>query len=29
VRALQEAWLQRCPVYLALREPNQVGVSFS
>ncbi len=29
VQALREAWLQRCPVYLALREANQVDVSFS
>jgi uncharacterized OsmC-like protein len=28
VQALREAWLQRCPVYLALREPHQVEVSF-
>jgi hypothetical protein len=29
VQALQQAWLRRCPVYLALREPNQLDVSFS
>jgi uncharacterized OsmC-like protein len=29
VSAMQEAWLQRCPVYLALRDANPVQVSFS
>jgi hypothetical protein len=28
VDAMQEAWLQRCPVYLALRDANPVEVSF-
>jgi uncharacterized OsmC-like protein len=28
VEALRAAWLERCPVYLALRDPNQVTVSF-
>jgi uncharacterized OsmC-like protein len=29
VSALKEAWLQRCPVYLALRDANPVEVSFA
>jgi uncharacterized OsmC-like protein len=29
VSAMQEAWLQRCPIYLALRDANPVDVSFS
>jgi len=29
VSAMQEAWLQRCPVYLALRDANPVDVSFA
>jgi uncharacterized OsmC-like protein len=29
VEAMQEAWLQRCPIYLALRDANPVEVSFS
>lgn len=29
VEAMQQAWLQRCPVYLALREPNDVDVAFT
>lgn len=29
VAAMQEAWRQRCPVYLALRDPNPVDVTFT
>jgi hypothetical protein len=29
VSAMQEAWLERCPVYLALRDANPVEVSFA
>lgn len=29
VEALQQAWLARCPVYLALRNPNDVEVAFT
>jgi uncharacterized OsmC-like protein len=29
VEAMQQAWLQRCPVYLALRDPNDVEVNFT
>lgn len=29
VEAMQQAWLQRCPVYLALCNPNDVEVSFT
>lgn len=29
VAAMQEAWLQRCPIYLALHDPNQIDVSFT
>lgn len=29
VEAMQQAWLQRCPVYLALRNPNDVEVNFT
>jgi uncharacterized OsmC-like protein len=29
VAAMQEAWLQRCPVYLALRDANPVDVTFT
>ncbi len=28
VAALQQEWRRRCPVYLALLEPNQLSVSF-
>lgn len=29
VEVMQQAWLQRCPVYLALRDPNDVEVNFT
>ncbi|MFF0905606.1 UNVERIFIED_CONTAM: OsmC family protein [Kocuria sp. CPCC 205316] len=29
VEAMQQAWLARCPVYLALRNPNDVEVTFT
>lgn len=29
VAAMQEAWLQRCPVYLALRDANPIDVTFN
>ena len=29
VEAMQQAWLARCPVYLALRDPNPVEVTFA
>ena len=29
VTAMQEAWLARCPVYLALRDANPIDVSFT
>ncbi|MEX5271893.1 OsmC family protein [Kocuria sabuli] len=29
VEAMQQAWLQRCPVYLALRNPNDVEINFA
>ncbi len=29
VEAMQQAWLQRCPIYLALRDPNDVDVTFT
>ena len=29
VEAMQRAWLARCPVYLALRNPNDVEVTFT
>jgi uncharacterized OsmC-like protein len=29
VAAMQQAWLERCPVLLALRNPNDVAVTFS
>jgi hypothetical protein len=29
VEAMQQAWLKRCPVYLALRDPNDVDVAFT
>lgn len=29
VEAMQQAWLQRCPVYLALSNPNDVEVHFT
>jgi uncharacterized OsmC-like protein len=29
VAAMRQAWLDRCPVYLALLEPNAVSVTFS
>lgn len=28
VTALEQAWLERCPIFLALTEPNAVAVSF-
>lgn len=29
VQAMRDAWLQRCPVYLSLRDANSVAVSFT
>ena len=29
ITALQQAWLERCPVYLALGEANPVEVTFA
>ena len=29
VDALQQAWLDRCPIYLALRDANKVAASFT
>ena len=29
VDALQQAWLDRCPIYLALRDANEVDASFT
>jgi uncharacterized OsmC-like protein len=29
VEAMQQAWLKRCPVYLALRDSNDVDVAFT
>lgn len=29
VDALQQAWLDRCPIYLAVRDANEVDTSFT
>jgi hypothetical protein len=29
IEAMQQAWLDRCPIYLAAVRPNDVGITFT